>query len=93
MLSTKPPKASRAAAHLCFGLFLLLSCTLFRAPLYALAHLAIHDEHYSHIALIPFISAFPGVCEEEAGVLVHEEVLSGCGAAAASRRHGTIFPR
>jgi len=58
MLSTKPPKASRAAAHLCFGLFLLLSCTLFRAPLYALADLAIHDEHYSHIALIPFISAF-----------------------------------
>ena len=58
MLSTKSSKAAGTASHLSFGLFLLLSSILFRAPLYALADLAIHDEHYSHIALIPFISAF-----------------------------------
>jgi exosortase len=36
---------------------MVLACAAFRMPLYALANLAFRDEHYSHIVLIPFLSA------------------------------------
>ena len=41
----------------CLILLALASLALFRAPLAALAHLALQDERYSYIAFVPFISA------------------------------------
>ena len=43
--------------HWCFILIALASLALFRVPLAALAQLALHDERYSYIAFVPFISA------------------------------------
>ena len=43
--------------HGCFILIALASLALFRVPLAALAQLALHDERYSYIAFVPFISA------------------------------------
>lgn len=45
------------ANHVWFALICLGSLVLFRAPLAALAHLALYDERYSYIAFVPFISA------------------------------------
>lgn len=45
------------ARNLCFLLAWALSIILFWAPLAALANLSVNDYRYSHIVLIPFISA------------------------------------
>jgi hypothetical protein len=44
--------------HGCFVLLVIAALALFRNPVSALASLAVHDERYSYIAFIPFISAF-----------------------------------
>lgn len=45
------------ASHICFVLIGLTSLVVFRAPLSSLIHLALHDERYSYIAFVPFLSA------------------------------------
>ena len=44
--------------HGCFVLLAITALVLFRNPVSALAGLALHDERYSYIAFIPFLSAF-----------------------------------
>ena len=44
--------------HLCFLFAWMLSLMLFWSPLATLVSLSVNDSRYSHIVLIPFISAF-----------------------------------
>ena len=49
---------SLRSSHFRFFLFLLFSVLLFFRELILLLRFSFHDEHYSHIVLIPLISAF-----------------------------------
>lgn len=56
-LTPEPATMLTQTRHLCFLLVWMLSLILFWVPLAALVNLSGHDARYSHIVLIPFISA------------------------------------
>jgi exosortase len=55
VLSTVPRRLT--ANHFCFAVFSILLIAAFRAPLVALMALSLTDDKYSHVLLIPIISA------------------------------------
>src|SRR5262245_65939732 len=52
------PQSGAMPRTACFALLVVATVPAFAAPLATLSRLALQQEHYSHIILIPAISAF-----------------------------------
>src|SRR5437867_3891432 len=56
MLST-PPSQERTVRSACFAVVVTLTLAEFWTPLSTLIRVSFHQEHYSHIILVPLVSA------------------------------------